>query len=224
MSEASAGRQRVAGFVLAGGESRRMGVDKALVRFAGKPLIEHALGLLREAGLEPRIAGARAELSGFAPVIPDANPEHGPLSGICAALAGCEEERAVFVPVDLPLLPHSLITFLILRAQISEDAVVVTSVTGFAQTFPLVVVRATLPGLEEALERSSGGCYAALEAAAAGLGQRIAAVPAEYLAQTGQVADPEGLPPGFWFLNVNSAADLRRAEALLATARRQAAV
>jgi molybdenum cofactor guanylyltransferase len=220
LSWASAGRQPVAGFVLAGGESRRMGTDKALVKFAGGgPLIEHALGLLREAGLEARIAGARAELSVFAPVIPDANPGRGPLGGICAGLASCAEERAVFLPVDLPLLPHSLITFLILRAQISEDAVVVTSVTGFAQTFPLVVGRAALPGLEEALGRSGGGCFAALESAAAGLGQRIAAVPAEYLAQTGQAAHPDGLPPGFWFLNVNRAADLRRAEALLAKAR-----
>ncbi len=36
------------GFVLAGGQSSRMGRDKALLTFAGQPLIAHALAILRE--------------------------------------------------------------------------------------------------------------------------------------------------------------------------------
>ena len=75
-------------FILAGGHSSRMGRDKALIPLAGSPLIHHALGILRAAGLDPRIAGARSDLSSFAPTLPD-DPTRsglGPLSGICSAL------------------------------------------------------------------------------------------------------------------------------------------
>jgi molybdenum cofactor guanylyltransferase len=205
-----------AGFVLAGGESRRMGSDKALIRFAGEPLVARALKILREVGLGARIAGARGDLEQFAPVIPDTEPGRGPLAGICAALAACEAQRAVFVPVDLPLLPASLITLMVRRAVIAGALITVPSVSGFAQSFPAVIDRAALPGLEDALKMGHGGCFAAFEAAAAGRGQRVAVVPVEYLAQAGQVPDSAGLPPAMWFLNVNSPAELRRAEALSA--------
>lgn len=217
MTPACAGGEDTAGFVLAGGQSRRMGRDKALVEFAGEALMERALRILLQVGLElscaPRIAGGGAELQNFAPVVADAEPGRGPLGGVCAALAACEQRRAVFVPVDLPLLPSTLITFLIRRAEVTEAPVVAVSASGFAQTFPAVIDRAALPALRNALQQGSGGCYAAYQAAATALGQRVEVVPVEYLAQAGQVTHPEGLPPALWFLNVNSPADLRRAEA-----------
>lgn len=214
MRGAGAEDEAAAGFVLAGGESRRMGRNKALVELAGEPLILRALKILREAGFEPRIAGARAELSRFAPVTADANPGRGPLGGVCAALSACQCSRAVFIPVDMPLLPASLIFLLARRAPITEAVVTVASVSGFAQTFPAVVDRGALPGLEDALRQGRAGCYAAFETAALGLGRRIEVVPVEYLAQAGQVIHPEALPPAMWFLNVNSPADLARAEAM----------
>ncbi|MGH9591177.1 MAG: molybdenum cofactor guanylyltransferase [Terracidiphilus sp.] len=215
MRGASAEHELAAGFVLAGGESRRMGRNKALAEFAGEPLILRALKLLRDAGLRPRIAGARAELGQFAPVIADAEPGRGPLAGVCAALAFCQDPRAVFVPVDLPLLPASLLSLLATRAAITGAIVTVLSVSGVAQTFPAVVDRAALPGLEEALRQGRGGCYSAFEAAVLGLRQHIAVLPIEYLAQAGQVTHPDSLPPAIWFLNVNSPADLARAEAVV---------
>lgn len=208
-------QENVTGFVLAGGESRRMGRDKALVEFAGRPLIEHAVGILREAGLEARIAGTRADLGRYAPVISDAEPGRGPLGGICAALADCETDRAIFLPVDLPLLPISLITFMLHKNHVTGVPVTIVAVSGFPQSFPAVVHRATLFELEASLKRGHGGCYAGLEAAAAELGKPLEAIPVEYLAQAGQVAHSAGLPPALWFLNVNSPADLKRAEMLL---------
>lgn len=214
MRGAGAEVEHEAGFVLAGGESRRMGRNKALVELSGEPLILRALKILRDAGLEPRIAGARTELSRFAPVIADAEPGRGPLSGICVALGSCQGPRAVFVPIDMPLLPASLVSLLARRAAITGAIVTVPSINGLAQTFPAVVHRAALPGLEDALRQGRAGCYAAFEAAASGLRQRIAVIPVEYLAQAGQVNHPDSLPPAMWFLNVNSPADLARAEAM----------
>jgi molybdenum cofactor guanylyltransferase len=209
-----AGSQGVTGFVLAGGESRRMGRDKALVNFAGQPLVARALGILRGAGLEAMIAGSRTGLEQFAAVVADAQPGRGPLGGICAALAECKTQTAVFLPVDLPLLPSSLITFMVHRTLVARLPVTTASAGGITQTFPVVLDRSMLPGLEKEFKHGHGGCYAAFETVAARLDERVSVVPVEYLAQAGRVVHPAGLPAAFWFLNVNSAADLKRAEAL----------
>jgi molybdenum cofactor guanylyltransferase len=205
-----------AGFVLAGGQSSRMGTDKALIPLDGKPLIEHALAILRQAGLAAAIAGARSSLESFARVVEDPASGLGPLSGVCAALRSTPARYAVFVTVDLPLLPASLLAYLLQRACIAEAAVTLASISGFAQTFPAVIDRAMLPWLQGELEAGRAGCFQAFQAAASALGQTVTVVPAEFLAQTGHVSHPNGLPVSLWFLNLNTPADLERAERLLA--------
>ncbi|MGA2889872.1 MAG: molybdenum cofactor guanylyltransferase [Terracidiphilus sp.] len=202
----------VAGFVLAGGRSSRMGTDKALQIFAGQPLVVHALSLLRQAGLQASIAGARSPLVVFAPVVEDPQPDMGPLGGICAALAVTSASRAVFLSVDLPLLPASLVVFLQHHACITGAAVTLTSVNGFPQTFPAVVCRSTLPALHSELEAGRRGCYSAFQATATRMGQPLSVLPVELLVQSGHVAHPDDLPAARWFLNVNTPADLHRAE------------
>lgn len=204
-----------AGFVLAGGMSSRMGRDKALLELGGQPLIIRALGILRDAGLDASIAGARTALESFAPVIADREPGLGPLSGICAALRATPARWAVFLSVDAPLLPASLVAYLVWHAQITEQPVTIASVSGFAQTLPAVVDRAVLPVLEAELREGHRGCFAAFELAAKALGSRLQGIPTELLVQGGQVTHAAGLPALHWFLNVNAPQDLERAASLL---------
>ena len=211
------------GFVLAGGQSSRMGRDKALMEFAGRPLFAHALSILEEAGLPAMIAGAaspaRASVEAFAPVIEDASPGLGPLSGICTALSIISVRYAVFLPVDLPLLPPSLLVYLLHHAQMTGSAVTVPSVSGFTQTFPAVLDRIALPALQNELDSQRYGCFSAFQAASAALGQPVSSVAAELLVQSGEASHPMGLPPVRWFLNLNTSDDLDRAEALSDTLR-----
>jgi molybdopterin-guanine dinucleotide biosynthesis protein A len=212
------------GFVLAGGQSSRMGRNKALLPFAGRPLIAHAVSILGEAGLPAWIASAaqsarsgpaaHTALAAFAPVVDDSEPGLGPLAGICAALVSSSARFAIFLPVDLPLLPPSLIVYLLHHARITGSEVTVPSVNGFAQTFPVVLDRSTLPALRDELHSGRRGCFSAFRAAASRVGQPISRVAVELLAQSGQVSHPFGLLPVHWFLNVNSPQDLRRAEVL----------
>lgn len=208
-----------AGFVLAGGQSSRMGRDKALLPFAGQPLIARSLSILREADLSAAIAGASphsfSSLTAYAPVVEDRQCGLGPLSGICAAFASVSARYAVFLPVDLPLLPPSLISYLLHHARITGQAVTVASVNGFTQTFPAVLDRVILPALENEMQAGCRGCFSAFEAAAAGLGQSVTSIGTEILAQSGQVVDPLSLPPVRWFLNVNTPQDLEHAQAFL---------
>lgn len=204
-----------AGFVLAGGRSSRMGRDKALVEFGGQTLVEQAIGTLRAAGLSVSIAGTRPEarprLESYAPVVPDAEPGLGPLGGICTALKFASAHYAVFASVDLPLLPPSLIVYLLHHARVAGTPVMVPSVSAFPQTFPVVLARDALPVIEQEVKAGRLGCYAAFEAAATALGQSVSVLPVEVLAQSGQISHPDVLPPVYWFLNINAPADLVRA-------------
>ena len=80
---------RVFGLILAGGEGRRMGADKAQVTLGGRPMLAHVLD--RIAPQVERLAlsanGDPARLAPFGlPVLPDAGESRGPLSGVLAGL------------------------------------------------------------------------------------------------------------------------------------------
>jgi molybdopterin-guanine dinucleotide biosynthesis protein A len=207
----------VAGFVLAGGQSSRMGADKAMAELQGEPLIAHTLKQLREAGIPAAIAGGHPRLQAYAPVVEDAGA--GPLGGLCAALASTQAGYAVFLSVDMPLLDASLLSLMVEDARITDAAVVLASVHGFAETFPAVVDRRLLPALQGELRRGNDGCFAALRAAAETTRRPFRVLAVENLVQCGRVNDL-ALPPGLWFLNLNTPADLARAESLVAVAHR----
>ncbi len=146
------GQVRAEAFVLAGGRSIRMGRDKALLEVAGCPLVEHMLCKLRAMGYSPRIAGSRADLASFAPVVEDLHQGCGPLSGIEAALAISEEPLNLFVPVDAPFLPIGLLKWLVERASITGALATVPSVGGQAQPLCAVYRRELLPAVTAGIE------------------------------------------------------------------------
>ena len=188
-----------------------MGADKALVPFRGRPLVERALEILRGAGLSASIAGSRSPLSAFGPVVEDEEADKGPLGGICAALASTSGQWAVFIPVDLPLLPSSLLAYMVRHAEVTGRAVTLAQVGGFTQTFPAVLNRAILPSLEGELAAGRLGCFQAFESAAASLGQQVSVIRVEEAAVAGTIAHLEGLAADRWFTNLNTPVDLKDA-------------
>ena len=93
--------------LLAGGESRRMGTDKATMFFQGAPLWERQLGILRELRPEKIFISARAD-SSWRPaeieLLLDDPPSRGPLSGLTRALARMETTHLVALAVDMPFM------------------------------------------------------------------------------------------------------------------------
>ena len=73
-------------FILAGGNSTRMGRDKAFVMLQGRTLLARALEVCRTVTSDVRIVGDRKKFAPFAPVVEDVFPGCGPLAGIHAAL------------------------------------------------------------------------------------------------------------------------------------------
>ncbi|MBK5947511.1 molybdenum cofactor guanylyltransferase [Rhodobacter veldkampii DSM 11550] len=109
---------KIAGLILAGGQSRRMGADKALLRLAGQPLLARVASLLAPQVAVLALSGgsAPARLAGFGwPVLPDPPglAGQGPLAGVLAGLDWAVAQGAVAlvtVPVDTPFLPADLVT------------------------------------------------------------------------------------------------------------------
>lgn len=105
----------IVGFALAGGGSRRMGRDKALLPWAQATLLDHTLDRLREVCGEVRIlsgAGPRYADRGV-PVDVDAVEGGGPLAGVAAGLEGAGERLSLFLAVDLPFVPAGLLRRLV---------------------------------------------------------------------------------------------------------------
>lgn len=98
------------GLILAGGRSQRMGTDKALVTLAGRPLVAHVIERLASQ-VDELVISSNAPLADFGvPVLPDVLGGFcGPLAGVHAALARFPDVAVVSVAVDLPLLPRDLV-------------------------------------------------------------------------------------------------------------------
>lgn len=99
----------VHGFVLAGGKSSRMGADKALLEVGGVPMVQMAVEKLRSFCAEVSIAGNRDDLAAYAEVVHETRIDAGPAAGIEAGLQAAREPWALFVPVDVPLVPPELL-------------------------------------------------------------------------------------------------------------------
>ncbi len=101
---------RVLGAVLAGGRSRRFGSDKALARYAGRTLLDHALHAL--GGQVDAVIVCGRAVDGLCCVDDCPRPGLGPLAGLNAALAygGAWGFDAVCsIGCDTPVLPDGLV-------------------------------------------------------------------------------------------------------------------
>lgn len=95
------------GAVLAGGQSRRMGQDKALLVLDGEPLWQRQARVLREAGagmigIVRQRAQAPLALPPGISLWPDAVIGAGPLAGLHAAFSACETDWLAVLATDMP--------------------------------------------------------------------------------------------------------------------------
>jgi molybdopterin-guanine dinucleotide biosynthesis protein A len=101
--------------LLAGGESRRMGRDKAAVVFRDEPLWRRQLRILRDLGPEKVFVSARTESSWLpadTELLLDDLPSRGPLSGLTKAIVQMQTSHLVVLAVDMPFVPREQLRFL----------------------------------------------------------------------------------------------------------------
>ena len=120
----------VNGFVLAGGQSTRMGADKAFVELGGHTLLERALQTVSAVASEVRILGNREKFKAIRDVIEDEFPDHGPLGGIHAALRASHEDLNLILAVDMPFVEARFLEYLVQRARAGAAVATVPRIAG----------------------------------------------------------------------------------------------
>ena len=173
----------IPGFVLAGGASRRMGRDKALLPFEGEPMAARIARVLGEGGAGMvHVVGNQPGLAelGLLVLNEGAHEGHHPLFGVAAALFATVGPLALLAPCDLPWLPAEAI-----RRLLAVGGPVVAEAAG--RIHPLLAVLPTSLG-EAALERALAG----------GSGQGLV------------VHLPKLALPPEWLRNANRPEDLQR--------------
>ncbi len=145
--------QPVSAIVLAGGQSRRMGRDKALIVFQGKPIIAHVIDTLCEMTNDVLVISNRSEVYGSfgARLAPDYDPPCGPLGGIAAGLQAAQHDLAVMVACDMPFLSVRLLQHLVELAA-DYDAVVPQTGDEF-EPLHAVYRRTCYPAIVRRIER-----------------------------------------------------------------------
>jgi molybdopterin-guanine dinucleotide biosynthesis protein A len=97
----------ITAMLLAGGESRRMGRDKAMLVFRGKPLWQTQVECLEKLHPAEILLSARSDPAwrpGNVRFVADAAPSRGPLSGLAAALDAARTPHLLALAVDIPFM------------------------------------------------------------------------------------------------------------------------
>ncbi len=149
-----------AGIILAGGQSRRMGRDKALLPLPGAPstpFVAHLAALLSELCCEVVLVTRDASqtltyvpyLSPSVRLVSDQVPAVGPLMGLASGLRAIQSSHALVTAVDMPFLQPALVTFLL--SQPLDDHLLVPLVNDIPQVLLSVYPRSILPLVEARL-------------------------------------------------------------------------
>jgi len=121
----------VTAFILAGGQSSRMGTEKAFLEFEGHLLIDHMIGIAKAVAEQMRIVGPKQKFAAFGQIATDIYPERGPLGGIHAALEISRTEFNLMLAIDMPFIEPKFLAYLLQQAQHSQALVTVPHVGGY---------------------------------------------------------------------------------------------
>ncbi|MBI1920631.1 MAG: bifunctional molybdenum cofactor guanylyltransferase MobA/molybdopterin-guanine dinucleotide biosynthesis adaptor protein MobB [Geobacter sp.] len=187
----------ITGIILVGGQSRRMGRDKALLRVGGSPLYARVLETFASAFKRVILVGDRPERFGDRniAIVPDLYPGSA-LGGLYTGLYHAETERVFVAPCDIPFPNEGIIRHLC-RISAGYDAVVPETGQGMEPLFA-VYAKSCLGPMKELLDEDNFRIYDFYPKV------RMKYVPNEEL----QRLDPDGTA----FLNLNTPDDILRME------------
>lgn len=140
--------------IQAGGQSSRMGEDKALKTFLGRPLIQRVAERLSTIADELIVTTNHPDDYGFLnlPLFPDLKPGRGALGGLYTAIASAKHPIVGVVACDMPFASPSLLRAASrLLAQEEVDVVIAKSGEGYEPLHAIYRRETCLPAIEAAI-------------------------------------------------------------------------
>jgi molybdenum cofactor guanylyltransferase len=143
----------ISAYIIAGGQSRRFGQDKALYPYQGRPLIEYVIETARRVFDRVAIVADRADRFRY-PDIPchsDIIPGQGPIGGVLTALRYADTDRAFVLACDMPELDAGL---MIHMNEVSEGYdVTVPRVNGYYEPLHAIYSKNCITPIEESIKK-----------------------------------------------------------------------
>lgn len=115
---------KVSGIVIAGGKSLRMGKDKSSLKYRNQSFLDRAIGLLQNFTGDLIVSTNDKLKNKNVKVQQDAVQNAGPLGGLYTCLPQIKNDRALVIPVDMPLLSVEVLQYLLQQADIRKKITV----------------------------------------------------------------------------------------------------
>ena len=134
-------KTEIYGLVLTGGFSKRMGKEKALLNFHGKPQFAYLFELLNTFCEKVYLSCRKEQSTQFgedSPKIFDIHDGIGPMNGLLSFFEKHPEKACLLVACDMPFIDEPAIQFLIENRQPGKIATAYTSKKGFPE--PLLTI------------------------------------------------------------------------------------
>lgn len=154
--------EAITGIILAGGKSTRMGTDKGLMPFRGKPMIQHIIDPMAKICQRILLVTGNPMYGMFGfELVKDEQPDYGPVMGILSGLRQSGTDRNIILSCDAPFVGFELMKELVLR---SDEANVIAA-SSSEGIHPLIAVynRNCLPVFELAVARDEHRLRTVLE-------------------------------------------------------------
>jgi len=187
--------------IQAGGASSRMGEDKALKPFLGRPLIQRVVDRLQLIADELIVTANRPEEYSFLdiPLFPDLKPGRGALGGLYTAIASAAHAYVAVVACDMPFASPGLIQAAVkIMGGEQANVVIARSEEGYEPLHAVYQRETCLPAIEAAIDADQWKVIAWFPQV------RVRILTLDEI----RAADPDGL--AFW--NVNTPEEFARAE------------
>ena len=140
----------VTGIVIAGGKSSRMGTNKALMKYSGKMLIEHAISIIEPLSNQIIISSNEPLLQLKYNNITDKINDVGPIGGLYSCLMESNTNFNIVIPCDAPHIESNLYKLLIENSE-NVDAVIPRLPNGKLEPLVACYSKSIIPVIESSI-------------------------------------------------------------------------